>query len=785
MKTQARAFQKFLLVVAAYFVTGKLGLLLAIPPGYATAVWPPSGIALGALLLLGARYWPAVWLGSFITNIGATLGPGTTTDLWQALPPAVCIGFGAALQAIVGAWLIRSVIGFPAALTQERQILEFFALAGPVACLVNASIGVTTLWLAGAVPPNALAYSWWTWWVGDTIGALIFAPLVLMWFGDESWKQRRLAVTIPLAMTFVAAVLIFIYASRLEWQQLERRFDEDAVELTTAISRRLDLNVELLRSVGGLFAASESVQREEFHQFANVMLAERPDLRALDWAPRVTDAQRDTFERTLHSDSAGQAHIMELVGKDLVPVQRRPEYFPVSYVEPHRNNLAERGFDVSSEAHRRAALEQARDTGKVTATEPIALIQSGGDLRNGFILALPIYDRQLPEQPTVQDRRARLAGFALAVLQAPQLVGAAIRDRPPAHRVHMEIRDSRAGPDGVLFRSADAASADQGTWEERVGLKYTTSLDIAGRNWTFDFAPTLEYLAGQKSLVAWLVLAAGLVFTALVGAGALVVTGRTAAIEALVRERTAELAHANRKLARANRVKSELIATVSHELRTPLTSIRGSLGLLNGDVAGNLPDKARALTDIAYRNTGRLAVLIDDILDIEKLDSGKVSLELQRHSLPALIEQAVEANRGHGQPRNVTFSLLKPLSEAQVDVDANRLLQVMANLLSNAAKFSPPDSTVEIGVSSDGHHARVSVKDRGPGIPEDFRARIFERFSQADAPDSRAEGGTGLGLPISKALIERMHGRIDYESQPGKGTTFFFELPLASTGRAV
>jgi PAS domain S-box-containing protein len=233
-----------------------------------------------------------------------------------------------------------------------------------------------------------------------------------------------------------------------------------------------------------------------------------------------------------------------------------------------------------------------------------------------------------------------------------------------------------------------------------------------------------------------------------------------------------------------DRIKSELIATISHELRTPLTAIRGSLGLVNGGAAGALPEKAAQLVEVAYRNTDRLMRIIDDILDVEKLDSGKASLELSIQPLAPLVEQAVEENRGYAQSYQVNFVVHTMFPDILVRVDPNRLLQVLANLLSNAAKFSPVAAAVEIRMSREGANVRVSVTDRGPGIPLAFRKRIFERFSQADGSDSRQKGGTGLGLTISKALIEQMGGTIGYETHPGIATAFFFDLPALTSADA-
>ncbi len=234
------------------------------------------------------------------------------------------------------------------------------------------------------------------------------------------------------------------------------------------------------------------------------------------------------------------------------------------------------------------------------------------------------------------------------------------------------------------------------------------------------------------------------------------------------------------ELKRIDRLKSEFVSTVSHELRTPLTSIRGSLGLVSGGIAGKLPDAAVKLVDIAKNNCERLIRLINDILDIEKIESGKMQLELQPMALLPLLTQAIAANEGFGLANHVSLALHCDDPGLRVKVEADRLTQVVTNLLSNALKFSPSGSTVEVHVARAGIGVRVEVRDHGPGIPEEFRKRIFQKFSQADSSDTRQKGGTGLGLNISRAIVERMGGNIGFESRLGEGTTFFFELPLCS-----
>ncbi|MFI5444327.1 ATP-binding protein [Polaromonas sp. UC242_47] len=228
---------------------------------------------------------------------------------------------------------------------------------------------------------------------------------------------------------------------------------------------------------------------------------------------------------------------------------------------------------------------------------------------------------------------------------------------------------------------------------------------------------------------------------------------------------------------RIDRMKSEFVSTVSHELRTPLTSIRGSLGLISGGVAGVLPDKAQKLVDIAKDNCERLIRLINTILDSEKIESGKMHFALQVTALQPLLAQALAANEGFAAQHQVTLALDAPDSRLHAHIDSDCLMQVITNLLSNAVKFSPPQTPVQLRLLRVGERVRVEVIDQGSGIPEAFRKRIFQKFSQADSSDARQNDGTGLGLSISRAIVERMGGRMGFSSEPGQGTVFFFELP--------
>jgi PAS domain S-box-containing protein len=251
-------------------------------------------------------------------------------------------------------------------------------------------------------------------------------------------------------------------------------------------------------------------------------------------------------------------------------------------------------------------------------------------------------------------------------------------------------------------------------------------------------------------------------------------------IEQMLREKNVELESAKsvaeqtvERLEEVEQLKKGFLSTVSHELRTPLTSIRGSLGLLASGAAGPLPDHVVEVVALAERNAIRLMALIEDILDLERLETGKIELQMTRVPIASILRRAMESLAAFGA-HGVTVDA--PNVSSSIDVDADRIVQVLVNLLSNAVKFSPPDGVVTIAVTADGQWTEFRVIDHGRGVPAVHRRAIFERFRQVDPSDAREKGGAGLGLAICKSIVEQHGGSIGVESEEGAGSAFWFRL---------
>lgn len=232
------------------------------------------------------------------------------------------------------------------------------------------------------------------------------------------------------------------------------------------------------------------------------------------------------------------------------------------------------------------------------------------------------------------------------------------------------------------------------------------------------------------------------------------------------------------------RMKEEFISTVNHELRTPLTVIVGTLALLKESL--QLPPEQMMMLDMAAQNSQRLKLLVNDILDLEKIVLGAMQFRIEAVPLAAFLKQALELNQLYAERHQVRFELAEPVPAVAITADRERLLQVLTNLLSNAAKFSPEGKAVTVSATIEqkagGSFVRVGVTDRGSGVPDEFRGRIFGKFAQADSSNTRRHEGTGLGLAICKSIIDKMNGAISYESETGKGSTFYFDLPYTWDG---
>ena len=543
-------------IAGLYFITGKLGLLLAVEPGYATAIWPPSGIALVAILWLGYRMWPGIWLGSCLVNVSTSFDANTVPLLMKSLAIPGGIATGAALEAVLGAFLIRRFIGFPTPLNNEREVFTFLGCGGLIGSLASATVGVTTLAVAGAIPWSNSLYSWGTWWIGDTIGVMVVAPILLMLLSpiEHGKYGRRLAVVLPLCITLLLAGVLFYYTSRWEHHRMQLEFERRGDAYSEALHRTFDVHLATLHAIESFHAASPTFTRETFHEFVKGLLSQSPGIHALGWAPLIAEADRQPLERTTRAAGFPHFQILERDAEGrLVRAASRPKYVTVLFLEPQTGNEKALGFDILSDPMRSSTLSTARDSATPVATGRTTLIQETGD-QFGFMTYLPLYRPYVPHV-TVVDRRENLVGFIAGVFRLGDSVTAALEKVDKAGIDFWLVDNTIAGSEQLLYASRPMSDSAYAEWIlQHQGTRVSGSLDvvipfpIAGRQWTLHLSQTQDFVAANRTWHSWMVLLAALLFTSLFGGFLLVMTGRTSLIEAVVRERTTALSKANQAL---------------------------------------------------------------------------------------------------------------------------------------------------------------------------------------------------------------------------------------------
>ena len=521
MKTLFRT----LAIALLYALGAQLGLFWALAPSNISIFWPPAGLALAAVLLFGRQALPGIALGALGSNLWTFQAHGSVTTL------SLVIATGSTLQALVGARLLKR-IALPADAGSAGACLSCLfrtlcATAG--AGLIAASIGVPSLHLAGALPAEALALTWATWWLGDFLSVLILTPPVLLiGRGLRREAMARRPILLALSLGAGATVLAFSITWNQETDHIAQALVKDTEDVSNSALLRLKLAEKDVESIARLFDSRPQLSREEFRNFVSSMLKgpnANPALHALSWNPRFDAQARAALERQAWADGLPDFRFTDRnpEGK-LVAAAERPEYVAVYYIEPTAGNEAALGFDIASSPARRRAMDLALERRQPIATEPINLVQERGTQR-GFLLSMPVFHQEVSLE-TRQARQQQLQGFAVGVFRIGVLIESSIdQTRPRAIDVYVFDQTLPSGEQllhahGSRHRDVPLEAAKDLTAESLSnGLYARSEIEFAGRRWLVQSKPTAAYIAEHRTLSPWLnslsVLLLGLVVTAL------------------------------------------------------------------------------------------------------------------------------------------------------------------------------------------------------------------------------------------------------------------------------
>ncbi len=680
----------------------------------------------------------------------------------------------------------------------------------------------------------------------------------------------------------------------------------DVDERAAWFEHELLLNMETLLGLKGLYDSSEKVERSEFNQFADLIIKRHSAIKALEWVPYVPHTERGRFESFVRNEGYPDFQITERIDQGkMARASNRDGYFPVCFMEPFKGNELAFGFDLASNPKRLKALNYSRNTGDLTATESITLVQEKGN-EKGFLAFLPVYKCK---PGTIADRGKNLAGFVLGVYRINDIFNVMLqRTQGKSFGIDMKVVDiTESNREKLLYYHASRtgqSALDSFVYEKTIA-------NIGGRKWQISSAPTKGYIEAHKSVRPFAFLFGGLIFTVLLSVYINNLSGRAEKVRRLVDSKTAELKNSETKiraivetiangiitidsegivatvnpaaenmfgykaeevvgknikmlmpdpfhsghdgylsnylntgknkiigigrelvgrrrdktvfpiylavsemnmanekmfvgviiditerkkaeeerltaqkraelLAReaeaANKSKSEFLARMSHEIRTPMNAILGMAELLSET---ELTAEQKKYIDIFSGAGDALLLLINDILDLSKIESGQIEIEKTCFDLNKLLNETVSIMGIKAKEKGIKINC-NVLNDVPVNLegDPTRLRQIIINLIGNSLKFTDK-GRVSIKVENNSIDNKrgfllFSVSDTGSGIPKDKQQTIFDSFAQADSSVTRKHGGTGLGLAISQKLVELMGGKIYVESEPGKGSVFYF-----------
>ncbi len=766
-----KTFLHFLLALFAYYAAGYGGLALAIPPGFASAVWPASGVALAFVLVLKPH---SAYLGiacaSFLLNLGVLKSAESAITLNTLALPA-CIAIGAALQAGFGAFLYGKLVDESRDLVDSPQsVLRFLLVVAPISCLTAASVGVGSLYLFDIITANVTVFSWLTWWVGDAIGIMLFTPLLLALFSKSSLLsiQRKVVVIVPTVIVFLCVLGLFFLSLEYQKRSAQSLINEEKEWIGNTIAQRIFVSGGKFEAYKAFYSGSESVTYQELYTFSKELLSNNSLVTAVGWSEEVTNQNRAQVERWLKEQGENSLGIKEWdPNGGFVTARNKETYYPLLLVYPREHAGTATGFDLSSEPLRGAAISKSIRTGKIHSTGPLdAVIR--GESKLSVILFLPIYD-------TVENTEI-LRGLITAALRIEDMMEGVIA-HAAERGLGVNVTDVSERNNHIPLYQSPEPSND-------FYQSATSLIHFYGRNYLLEVFALKSFDANTKNWASWFILTGGFLFAVMLQALILIITGIAESTKKEVERKTRDIMQAKLQAEAASQAKSEFTANVTHEIRTPLNAITGFINLC---LKTSLSDKQQHYLENAKLASSTLLGLVNQTLDFSKIEAGQLELDIDNFSLSYSLRKIYALFASQCSSRDIEFRVSCENSIPETwRGDALRFEQILLNLCSNAIKFTSQGSvSLEVSATeqtngSDEWVLHIIVRDTGIGIAEEKLSHLFDAYNQLDTSISRRYGGTGLGLTIVNHIVTLMNGKIAAKSGTGQGTEFILDIPLTA-----
>ena len=718
-----KTFPQNLLVMFLYWGLSLCTELLAIPPDYATPVWPSAGVALGFVVVYGARVFPGVFLGALAANIYTSFSQGIPIDIGQ-LSFAAAVAVGAVIQAAFGRFLMVRLCLLPHQLTNGAEIIKFLLVVGPVSCLVNSLNGATLLGAYGIVPWSGWLNNWIVWWVGDSVGALVVTPFVvrmLKWSTQESrgWQSALMPV-----IFLVLVIASFYFVRGLEQANRRALVADIGQQFEAVLKLHINELQVVLEALSSFLSASQSASADDFDTFSGPLLQGNSSILALQWAPLVTNRQRLDFVDATRKQGFPLFEIRERgVNGDIVVSRDRERYLPLTYIYPLEGNEKAHGLDVLSLTYR-PELSVVLASGEPRASSPVVLVQDK-EHELSYILVAPVRERGTKSTD----------GLAQVIFNVRQVLEQTIQNDDLRSALRLVDISEPARP-VTIYRGEHVEAT--GEWE--------SVFQFLGRSIRIELSATPKIMQRVSSWQSYAILIGGLLYVALLEAVLLTMLTHQRIIEQQVEGKTQELALAKDLAEKASMTKTEFLASMSHELRTPLNSVIGFTRRVLRRAGGKLDERSRESLVIVERNANHLLGVINNLLDISKLDLGKLELSISEFPLDEMLIGARDQFMPLVKAKDNEFTLDCQF-HGKIQADDTRVRQIIINLLSNAVKFT---AAGEIKVSlheqdRDGiKGVLLQVADDGIGIAEEDIGKLFNKFQKVGNVEKLNPEGTGL-----------------------------------------
>lgn len=747
----------------SYYLFAKVGLLFAIPPGFASAIWPAAGIALAVFLIRGPWALLGIFFASTLANFQVG-GHPTDGFLWSSLFVPSLLAAGTCLQLIISRFLAYRFCEIPLQSAALKELVKFLLIVGPISCVIASGVGASVLALSNAIPMEKALFIWLTWWVGDFIGVMFFAPLVFLLVDNSflSKNKHKWEIIIPSLLLFILVSFVFSLSRNQFTQSKHQEFVRSTNNFVQELSLIENTVSQQLLAMSALFN-SHDVSREQFKTFSEGIMSKHFTLRGLGWVEYVADHQRENFVNTMQQQGINEYKIKRLDNGKFIKSELQDYYLPITYLEPQQANRAALGLDLSSHPVVKKTVLQAVISGDMTMSPQLTLVQQQKKF-NGLVVYYPVYEN-LAQDPGYDN----LKGLVEVVIELDVMVNSIFKELNQSD-FHFRL---------VTNKFTQVPVSDTG-YADSAAFHHTGTFPLFNSAFIVEFSSTSKFDNESVDWSSWNTIIAGSIVSTFSLFFIILVSNFNSHLEYQVKLQTRKLTNINKKLSKASDAKSRFLANMSHEYRTPLNAIVGFSQL--GKQGSNDPQSADYFSKIQDASSLLLGI-INDVLDFSKISEGKLVLEMTVFNLQQQLQSVVNLLAKKAEVKGIELNFnYDATSELYLRGDQTRLKQILVNIADNAIKFTEQGS-VDLNltvIKSDQQMLwlAINVTDTGIGIEQDKLSILFNSFTQADESTTRRFGGTGLGLAISKQLAELMGGEITVTSELGQGTEFHIELPF-------